>query len=54
MIVPKTVFIPQPNVDSAVIRLTRREKPLVPVISEDFFFTVTRASFAQRRKTSIK
>ena len=53
MIVPKTVFIPQPNVDSAVIRLTRREKPLVPVISEDFFFTVTRASFAQRRKTLL-
>ena len=51
MIVPKTVFIPQPNVDSAVIRLTRREKPLVEVKDEEFFFTVTRASFAQRRKT---
>ena len=51
MIVPKTVFIPQPNVDSAVIRLTRRDKPLVEVKDEEFFFTVTRASFAQRRKT---
>lgn len=51
MIVPKTVFIPQPNVDSAVIRLTRRPKPLVEVKDEAFFFTVTRASFAQRRKT---
>lgn len=51
MIVPKTVFIPQPNVDSAVIRLTRRERPLVEVKDETFFFTVTRASFAQRRKT---
>ena len=51
MIVPKTVFIPQPNVDSAVIRLIKREKPLVEVIDEAFFFTVTRASFAQRRKT---
>ena len=51
MIVPKTVFIPQPNVDSAVIRLMKREKPLVEVIDENFFFTVTRASFAQRRKT---
>ncbi|MGN1401629.1 MAG: 16S rRNA (adenine(1518)-N(6)/adenine(1519)-N(6))-dimethyltransferase RsmA [Bacillus sp. (in: firmicutes)] len=51
MIVPKTVFVPQPNVDSAVIRLTKREKPLVDVIDEDFFFTVTKASFAQRRKT---
>ena len=53
MIVPKTVFMPQPNVDSAVIRLTRREEPLVSVISEDFFFTVTRGSFAQRRKTLL-
>lgn len=51
MIVPKTVFIPQPNVDSAVIRLTRRPKPLVEVKDEAFFFIVTRASFAQRRKT---
>ncbi|WP_108672139.1 16S rRNA (adenine(1518)-N(6)/adenine(1519)-N(6))-dimethyltransferase RsmA [Peribacillus acanthi] len=51
MIVPKTVFMPQPNVDSAVIRLTKREKPLVEVKDEAFFFTVTRASFAQRRKT---
>lgn len=53
MNVPKTVFIPQPNVDSAVIRLTKRDKPLYPVISEDFFFTVTRGSFAQRRKTIL-
>lgn len=53
MVVPKTVFIPQPNVDSAVIRLTRRKEPLFSVISEDFFFTVTRGSFAQRRKTIL-
>ena len=53
MIVPKTVFVPQPNVDSAVIRLTRREKPAVYVKDEDFFFQVTRASFAQRRKTIL-
>ncbi len=53
MIVPKTVFVPQPNVDSAVIRLIRRKEPLFPVIDEDFFFTVTRGSFAQRRKTIL-
>jgi 16S rRNA (adenine1518-N6/adenine1519-N6)-dimethyltransferase len=53
MIVPKTVFVPQPNVDSAVIRLTRREKPAVTVIDEKFFFQVTRLSFAQRRKTLL-
>jgi 16S rRNA (adenine1518-N6/adenine1519-N6)-dimethyltransferase len=53
MIVPKTVFVPQPNVDSAVIRLTVREKPAVKVNDEEFFFVVTRASFAQRRKTIL-
>lgn len=51
MTVPKTVFIPQPNVDSAVIRLTKRPEPAVDVKNEEFFFTVVRASFAQRRKT---
>ncbi|HEY4554007.1 MAG TPA: 16S rRNA (adenine(1518)-N(6)/adenine(1519)-N(6))-dimethyltransferase RsmA [Bacillaceae bacterium] len=51
MIVPKTVFMPQPNVDSAVIRLTRRDKPAVEVENEPFFFEVARMSFAQRRKT---
>ncbi|MDG4657989.1 16S rRNA (adenine(1518)-N(6)/adenine(1519)-N(6))-dimethyltransferase RsmA [Ectobacillus antri] len=49
--VPRTVFVPQPNVDSAVIRLTKRSKPLVDVTDEAFFFSVIRASFAQRRKT---
>lgn len=53
MIVPKTVFVPQPNVDSAVIRLTRRKTPIVEVKDESFFFQVTRASFAQRRKTLL-
>lgn len=53
MIVPKTVFVPQPNVDSAVIRLTVRTSPRVNVKDERFFFQVTRASFAQRRKTIL-
>ncbi|CAM4374312.1 16S rRNA methyltransferase [Bacillus manliponensis] len=51
MTVPRTVFVPQPNVDSAVIRLMKRPKPLVEVQDEAFFFEVVRASFAQRRKT---
>ncbi|MGE8081865.1 16S rRNA (adenine(1518)-N(6)/adenine(1519)-N(6))-dimethyltransferase RsmA [Peribacillus loiseleuriae] len=53
MIVPKTVFMPQPNVESAVIRLMKRAKPIVEVKDEEFFFTVTRSSFAQRRKTIL-
>lgn len=43
--------MPQPNVDSAVIRLIKHEEPPVKVINEDFLFVVTRASFVQRRKT---
>ncbi|WP_153723271.1 16S rRNA (adenine(1518)-N(6)/adenine(1519)-N(6))-dimethyltransferase RsmA [Sporosarcina cascadiensis] len=51
MIVPKTVFIPQPNVESAVLRLTRREEAYPDVADEDFLFTVTQGSFLHRRKT---
>ncbi|WP_055105381.1 16S rRNA (adenine(1518)-N(6)/adenine(1519)-N(6))-dimethyltransferase RsmA [Paenibacillus ihumii] len=50
-IVPHTVFIPQPNVESAVIRLSVRKEPPVSVEDEDFFFDVVHASFVQRRKT---
>ncbi|AIQ10620.1 16S rRNA (adenine(1518)-N(6)/adenine(1519)-N(6))-dimethyltransferase RsmA [Paenibacillus durus] len=49
--VPHTVFIPQPNVESAVIRLKVRERPPVEVRDEQHFFEVVRASFTQRRKT---
>lgn len=49
--VPHTVFIPQPNVDSAVIKLSLRSKPAVDVSDERLFFRIVQASFAQRRKT---
>lgn len=48
--VPPNCFIPRPNVGSAVIRLTRYEKPPVRVEDEKFFFSLIRASFNQRRK----
>jgi 16S rRNA (adenine1518-N6/adenine1519-N6)-dimethyltransferase len=51
MIVPRTVFMPQPNVDSAVIRLKVRTQPPVDVVDEAFFFDVVQSSFVQRRKT---
>ncbi len=49
--VPHTVFIPQPNVDSAVIKLSLRSKPPVEIEDEKLYFRVVQASFAQRRKT---
>lgn len=50
-IVPPNCFIPRPGVASAVIRLTRYEKPPVQVTDEAFLFALIRASFNQRRKT---
>jgi 16S rRNA (adenine1518-N6/adenine1519-N6)-dimethyltransferase len=50
-IVPSAAFIPPPNVDSAVIRLTKRREPAVAVPDEERFFRVVRTSFGQRRKT---
>ncbi|MDD6232532.1 16S rRNA (adenine(1518)-N(6)/adenine(1519)-N(6))-dimethyltransferase RsmA [Frisingicoccus sp.] len=49
--VPANCFIPRPNVDSAVIRLTRHESPAVEVENEALMFNMIRASFNQRRKT---
>lgn len=49
--VPANCFIPRPNVDSAVIRLTRHETPIVEVEDETLMFHIIRASFNQRRKT---
>lgn len=51
--VPASCFMPKPNVDSTVIRLTKYEKPPVEVKSEAYLFAVIRASFNQRRKTLV-
>lgn len=45
-------FLPPPNVDSAVIRLDLRKEPPVQVADKAWFFRVSRAAFAQRRKTA--
>lgn len=44
-------FYPSPNVDSAVIALTRRQQPPVQVTDEGHFFRVVKGAFLQRRKT---
>ncbi|AOF48223.1 16S rRNA methyltransferase [Tetragenococcus halophilus] len=51
LIVPKTVFVPQPKVDSALLKLTRRKQPKVQVTNEKAFFKLTKAAFQLRRKT---
>ena len=49
--VPPNCFIPRPNVGSAVIRLTRHQKPPVEVKDSGLMFRLIRASFNQRIKT---
>ena len=50
-IVPRTVFVPAPNVDSSILKMVRRDQPAVGVKDEAFFFKVSKASFTHRRKT---
>ena len=45
-------FMPAPNVDSTVIRLSVRETPAVEVADEAYFFRLIAAAFGQRRKTA--
>lgn len=51
--VPSTVFIPKPNVDSAVIKLDIYKKPPVEVMDEKLMFKVVKSAFGQRRKTIL-
>ncbi len=50
---PAQCFMPRPNVDSAVIKLTRHKEPTVDVKDEKLMFKIIRASFNQRRKTLV-
>ena len=51
--VPPNCFMPRPKVGSAVIRLSRHEKPPVNVKDSRLMFRIIRASFNQRRKTLV-
>ena len=51
--VPRTVFVPQPKVDSTVLRLDIRSEKPVAVKDEEHLFKVIKAGFGQRRKTLL-
>ena len=51
--VDRDSFMPPPNVDSAVIKLTLRDKPEIELRDEKEFFRFIKAAFAQRRKTLV-
>lgn len=53
LVVPPESFIPQPEVESMVVRLDSRDKPPVNIIDEKTYFRVVKASFGQRRKTLL-
>jgi 16S rRNA (adenine1518-N6/adenine1519-N6)-dimethyltransferase len=51
--VPNTVFMPRPNVDSAVIALDIHREPRISVKDEKLMFKIVKAAFGQRRKTVL-
>lgn len=51
--VPRSVFVPQPNVDSVVLRLNIRDEKPVEVLDRKLFFDCVKAGFGQRRKTLL-
>jgi 16S rRNA (adenine1518-N6/adenine1519-N6)-dimethyltransferase len=48
--VPREAFMPIPNVDSAVVVLTRRATPRLPAAEEKAFWRLAKIAFSQRRK----
>ncbi len=53
VIVPNSSFIPEPEVESEVIKLNLRKEPPIQIKSEEIFFKLIKVSFMQRRKTLI-
>jgi 16S rRNA (adenine1518-N6/adenine1519-N6)-dimethyltransferase len=53
MKVPRTVFIPAPNVDSAIVKLEIKDQLDQTPLNEKLFYRLVRSSFAQRRKTLV-
>lgn len=49
--VPRTLFHPVPEVDSAIVSFQKRQKPKVFVYNEALLFTLIKAAFGMRRKT---
>jgi 16S rRNA (adenine1518-N6/adenine1519-N6)-dimethyltransferase len=52
-LVPARLFTPPPKVDSQILQLTYRAKPLFDDVDEKLFFRVVKAGFSQRRKTLL-
>jgi 16S rRNA (adenine1518-N6/adenine1519-N6)-dimethyltransferase len=53
MLVPRSCFYPKPKVISSVMKMIIREKPLMDLKDDDFFFKVVKIAFSKRRKTLL-
>jgi len=51
--VSRRVFVPAPDVESAIVRLLPRPESPFPDLEEELFFRIVRASFGQRRKNLL-
>ena len=51
--VPRECFIPSPEVESAVVKITKRDEKAVKVDNEKLFFEIIKTNFTQRRKTIL-
>ena len=49
-LVPASVFVPRPNVESALADIRRRPSPAVDGVAPEALFALVRAGFGQRRK----
>jgi len=48
--VPRSVFLPEPKVDSVLVSIVRHKKPAVKSVPATALFALVRAGFGQRRK----
>jgi 16S rRNA (adenine1518-N6/adenine1519-N6)-dimethyltransferase len=48
--IPPEVFVPRPNVDSAFIKITKKETPVINDEQFDEFGKIVKAAFSKRRK----
>ena len=51
--VPRSMFFPEPKVDSTVLRLDIRKEKAASPLDEKLFFDCVRAAFSHRRKTLV-
>ena len=51
--VPNTSFLPEPEVESEVIKLNIRKEPVIDITNKELLFKIIKCAFMQRRKTLL-